>query len=105
MNVLKKYFDTHSGESLIQDDYDRVVNYDESGSEHITWMKVDYESIQKSNGFVSDWSLDSLLKAGINPNFPIHTGNSTRLEGIDVVSEAAAIADTLIAEDTNKNEE
>lgn len=105
MSVLKNYFNKKTGESLIQDDYERVVNYDEKGDEIVTWKKVDYEAIQKSNGDVSDWSLDALLKAGINPNFPIHTGNATRLEGIDVVNRAAVIADTLITEDTNKNKE
>lgn len=82
----------------------RVVNHDKDGNEIITYEEFDYPSFQDSLGVVENWSLESLLKAGVNPNFPIHTGNPTRLDGIDVVNQAAAIADSLLAEEGNKDE-
>lgn len=98
MSVLSAYFDSSLNQaSPVQKDYSRVVNYDENGNEYITWEEVDYSSLQAANGKVSDWSLNSLLSAGINPNFPIRTGLNTRLEGIGVVSEATAIADEILS--------
>lgn len=102
MSVLSAYFDESVNQSSpIQKDYKRVVNYDKDGNEIITYEEVDYPSLQESLGLVSDWSLDSLLKAGINPQFAIHTGNPTRLEGIDYVNEASALADEILASQAN----
>lgn len=104
--MIKKYFSKDVDQcSPVQVDYERVVNYDADGNEIITWEEVDYPAIQAANGAIQDWSLNALLAAGINPNFPIHTGNNTRLEGIDVVNQATAIADEILAEDTNNNKE
>lgn len=104
--MIHKYFSKDIDQcSPVQVDYERVVNYDADGNEIITWEEVDYPAIQNANGIVQDWSLNALLSAGINPNFPIHTGNNTRLEGIDVVNQAAAMADSILAEDTNNNNE
>ena len=86
-------------------DYKRVVSHDEDGNEYVTWEPIDYASYQKSLGFVGDWSLDSLLKAGINPNFPIHTGSNTRLEGITELENIAAYADTILNENNELNNE
>lgn len=98
MSVLKKYFrkDT-SWCSPVRDDLVRIVNYDKDGNEKITYEKFDYEAHQKKQGTVDMWSLDSLLKAGINPDFPIHTGLNTRLEGLSTIADAEAIADSLIS--------
>lgn len=97
MSVLSKYFSKKVNQcSPVQKDYERMVNYDEDGNEFITFVEVDYPSIQAANGVVEDWSLKALLAAGINPNFGIHTGNPTRLEGIGVVNDAAAIAESII---------
>lgn len=106
MSVLSKYFSKSVNQaSPVQKDYNRVVNYDEDGNEYITFVEVDYEKFQKSLGTVDMWSLDSLLKAGVNPNFPIHTGNTTRLEGLSSLSEYEAVADAILAENNNdKNE-
>lgn len=99
MSVLKKYFDKKIHQSSpVQVDYDRVCNYDEDGKEFIVFEKVDYPKIQKANGRVKDWTLDALLAAGINPNFPIHTGYNTRIEGVDVINQASAVADEIFAE-------
>lgn len=99
MSVLEKYFDTGIDQrSPVQVDYERKVNYDEDGNEFITYELVDYPKIQAANGSVKDWSLNALLKAGINPNFPIRTGINTRLEGIDLVISFEDEADEILAE-------
>lgn len=101
--VLDKYFSAGIDQSSpVQKDYDRKVNYDEDGNEFITWEEVDYPKLIRSLGSVSDWSLNSLLKAGINPNFSISTGNPTRLEGLGVIDGAQAYVDALFAENENK---
>lgn len=105
MSVLKHYFDKSVNQaSPVQPDYDRVVNYDEDGNEFITYVEVDYPKIQESHGLVGDWSLDALLKAGINPNFSIHTGNPTRLEGIGTIQDAEAYVDSLLVDDLPEGE-
>lgn len=105
MSVLKKYFDKKINQSSpVQVDYNRVCKYDEDGKEFIVFEKVDYPKIQKSNGKVKDWTLDALLAAGINPNFPLHTGYNTRIEGVDVIKQAEATADAIFA-DLEKNNE
>lgn len=104
MSVLKTHFDASVNQaSPVQKDYVRKVNIDADGAEFITYEEVDYRSVQKANGDVSLWKLDSLLKAGINPDFPIHTGNPTRLDGIDVITKAAAIADSILADENKES--
>lgn len=76
-------------------DLERVVNYDSDGNEYITFQEVDYPSIQQSHGSWSDWSLESLLKAGIDPAFSIHTGYNTRLAGLDDVNQILSDVDSL----------
>lgn len=90
--------------SPVMDDYVRKVNYDEDGNEIITYEKFDSEKYQRSLGFVTDWSLDSLLKAGIDPAFPIHTGNNTLLDGINTISEWSAMADSVLADNAPQAE-
>lgn len=72
-------------QSRVCDDYQRTVNVDEKGDEHITFDKVDYKKIQDSLGDYQKWSLKSLVDAGVDPDFGIKTGFGTRLEGISVV--------------------
>lgn len=99
MRVYKKLFNYDLDQrSPVVEDSVRVVNYDSDGNEFITWQKFDYAAHQKSLGSVDMWSLDALLKAGISPDFPIHTGNNTRLEGLDTIAQAAAIADSILAD-------
>lgn len=105
MSVLKKYFNSSLDQSSpIVDDFERVVNYDEDGNEYITYVKFDYKQYQISLGTVDMWSLDSLVKAGIDPSFSIHTGLSTRLEGIDTVNAAVAAFDKVFDEDSTKKD-
>lgn len=104
MSHLKTQFDYECNQfSPVREDLARVVNYDEDGNEFITWEPIDYDKIRVENGSLKDWNLDTLLKAGINPNFPIKTGLNTRLEGIEQVQKAAAVADEILA-DAGKEE-
>lgn len=104
MDVLFKNFsydiDQHSP---VLEDVSRIVQYDEDGNELVSYLPIDYPKIQASFGSVLDWSLDALLKAGINPNFPIHTGLNTRLEGVDVVAQYAAFAEDVLNSENESN--
>ena len=98
MSVLKAYFESSVNQySPSRGDVQRKVNYDEDGNEFIVYEDVDYPALVASRGCVSDWSLDALLKAGVNPNFPIHTGYNTRLDGIDVIGDFDAAAQEVLA--------
>ena len=101
-NVLEMYFDdTVNQLSPVEIDYVRKVEHDEKSGEYIVYEPFDYADYQKSLGPVQNWSLEALLRAGIDPSFAIHTGNPTRLEGISTIEGAAAIADELVAEIEN----
>lgn len=100
MSVLSKYFSKKVDQcSPVQNDLARKVNYDEDGQEFISYESVDYPKFQASLGTVDDWSLNALLKAGINPAFPISTGLNTRLEGIDVLEDYKALAESLLVDE------
>lgn len=78
-------------------DVERKVEFDEDGKEIVSFVPVDYKKINDERGTVDNWSLDSLLKAGINPNFGIHTGSSvSRIEGFDVIENASKDVDVLL---------
>lgn len=101
MSVLKSNFVKKSYNSPLADDVTRKVLFDEDGNEKVVFEKVDYKQLAKNREGVEVWSLSSLLKAGINPDFNIHTGLNTRLEGVGVISDAAATLEKLVAEDNN----
>lgn len=104
MSVLKKYFDSSlNQESPVQPDFERFIDVDENGNEYVSWKETDYTSIRLRNGSVSAWSLNSLLAAGIDPKFGIHTGNPTRLEGVGVVNDASAYLDSIMSETKNED--
>lgn len=84
--------------SSVVPDYCRVIKRDSDGKESICFQQVDYASYQKSLGSAEDWSLNSLQKAGINPNFAIHTGFGTRLEGLSELARLNAIGEKLLEE-------
>lgn len=106
MSVLKAYFDSSIDQcSSVVKDFVRVQSFDELDNEYITYEEFDYPTFQKSLGVVEDWSLDALIKAGIDPSFSIHTGLSTRLEGVDMINDATAAFDKVFAKDTIKNED
>ena len=104
-NVLTNQFNYDLNQcSPVREDLVRVVKKDEKGEEHIVYEPFDYPSYQKSLGLVDNWSLDNLLKAGINPDFGINTGFNTRLEGIGFVDSASAFVEKLVNESNESKE-
>lgn len=98
-NVLQKYLNEGiSLQSPIQEDTMRVVKHDEEGNELVSYVPVDGEALIKSNGKAYAWSLNSLMSAGINPDFPISTGYNTRLAGIGAIVDAAAQINSILDE-------
>ena len=108
MSVISKYFNKDLNQSSpVQIDLARVVNLDDEGNEFITWEEVDYSKIQASLGTGDQWSLNALLAAGIDPSFPIHTGNPTRLDGFTEVMNAIDVINSELdapAAETPENE-
>lgn len=98
-NVLTRLFDfDFNVASPVRDDFVPVEKRDEDGNVFTVYEKFDYPKHQASLGLVKDWQLDNLLKAGINPNFSIHTGSNTRLEAAVGVADFASEADSILAE-------
>lgn len=96
MSVLEKYQNRKLNQSSpVQKDYRRVTKLDENGCEHVSFVEVDYPALQKSLGFADDWSLQNLVKAGINPDFQIATTFSTRLEAQNYLNGLSEAIDTL----------
>lgn len=85
-------------QSPVQDDVFRKVNLDGDGNEFVTYEKVDYPKLQESLGAFSNWALNALLAAGIDPSFSIHTGNPTRIEGASAIDDFSQVADAIINE-------
>lgn len=96
-SVIQSLFN-YSGafKSPVIDDFERVEKRSDD-SVDVVYQKVDYPSVQQSHGKVTDWSLNSLLKAGVNPQFSIHTGFGTRLEGVSELQKLSAVADAVLA--------
>lgn len=108
LSVLESHFDKSINQnSPCHDDYLRVSKFDEDGREIVSYQKADYSDLISSHGSVSDWSLDNLLKAGINPNFSIHTTANSRIESDadvkDVVAEVEAAISQSEGEGENSN--
>ena len=100
-SYLEQHFDYDCNQcSPVRLDYERTVSYDSDGNEFVSWLPVDYSLLRQRNGSVVDWSLENLLKAGVNPDFPIKTGLNTRLEGVCFIEQASAVADSIL-NDTN----
>lgn len=98
--IIDKYFNKSLNQaSPVIPEYARVVDYDEKGNEFISYQPVDTKKIIKSNGKVTDWQLNSLLKSGINPAFGIHTGEVSRIEGVETLNVLERDVDMLLAKD------
>lgn len=96
--VLKKYFDPKVNQfSPNCEDFVRVVKHDEKNGEHVVYEKFDSAEYQQSLGPVSNWSITSLMKAGISPDFPVSTGYNSRIEGINTVFKADEYSEKLIS--------
>lgn len=87
--------------SPVGEDSVRVVKFGKDGEELVTFEPIDYKSIRDSHGTVDLWSLNSLIKAGVNPDFNIHTGFNSRIEGVDVVNQFESEIDSIIASDVD----
>ena len=89
--VQKTHYDYNiDGASPTCGDVERVVNKDEKGQEVISFVGVDYKLLEKSRPTVEYYDLQSMIKAGININVPIHTGINSRIEGADAVENMAS---------------
>lgn len=105
LNVGQKYFDPSVDQrSPLVDDYVRTVHHDEKGGEYVTYEKFDSAEYQKELGPVENWSLDSLIKAGIDPRFGIHTTSPSRMEGASVMNDFVEKSESLYKE-INENAE
>lgn len=101
MSVQKHLFNPISQFSPVIPTYDLQKCYDEEGNVIMTWEKTNGDSLIRANGSADLWSLDALMKAGINPeSMHIHTGYSTRLDGINDLQSVAAEVEAAV----NNNE-
>lgn len=100
MSVLHSQFDY----KLCQDspyvvDYRRVCNFDKDGVEIVTFVEKDFPSIVKSHGKVSDWSLTSMIKAGIDPkSLHVNTSAITNLDNFNDMSAWNQVVDDVLNE-------
>ena len=105
LSVLESHFDKSINQnSPCHDDFVRVSKFDEGGHEVVTYQKADYSTSIASHGVASDWSLDNLLKAGINPNFSIHTTANSRIESYSDVKAVVAEVEAAISQSEGENE-
>lgn len=100
MSVLHSQFDYKlSQDSPYVEDYRRVSNFDKDGVEVVTYVEKDFPSIVKSHGKVSDWSLTSMVKAGIDPSsFHVQTSSATRLDSFNELSSWSQAVDSVLNE-------
>lgn len=73
-----------------------TIEHDAEGATLEKFITIDESEAIKSNGTSDMWLLGSLLKAGIDPKFGIHTGDATHLEGVDTIKQFASEADKII---------
>lgn len=82
-------------------DYERIIKM-VNENEVVTFIEVDNHKRVIANGCEADWKLNNMLKAGINPQTGIHTGNNTRLAGINELNIFKVTTDKLF-EKTEEN--
>lgn len=78
-----------------------VVDYERNstiveGNEVVSFVEVDNRKRVIANGSEADWKLNNMLKAGINPATGIHTGNTTRLAGLNDLNTFKVATDKLL---------
>lgn len=96
MSFLSKYFSPDLVfPSPVQKTYDQVSDFVD-GVEVRSFVEVDYPKIVASHGSVVDWSLESLVKAGINPSFAIRTSSTSRLDDASSVSSLNSVVDSIL---------
>lgn len=104
-NVLTRLFNYELKQaSPVREDFVQVEKRDEDGNIFTVYEKFDYPRFQASLGLVKDWSLNALLRAGVNPSFTISTGFNTRLEAADQFADISAAADAILADNVSNGE-
>lgn len=83
-------------------EYHRQEFPDANGESHVAYVKTDLNSVRVSNGTGDLWNLSTMLKSGVNPQTPIHTGNNTRLEGISQLNNFVETAENILTEKPNE---
>lgn len=82
-------------------DYRRVDSFDDVGKAYTAFIPCSCKDVTRELGSVENWSLQKLVKAGIDPNTGIHTGYATRLDGLNDLASFSNMADSL----TSKTDE
>lgn len=107
MSTLKNNFNYKlNGSSPVHvlEDLALRIKKDKDGNSIPVFEPIDYKKIAEDNGTVDMWQLDNLLAAGINPDFPVHTGYNTRLEGIGELGSITEGIDEWLASQKNNEE-
>lgn len=102
-SVLQKFFNVSvSHFSPVIPEVIRKVEFDEAGVELVHFVPLDSWAVIKSNGNVSDWSLDNLIKSGVNPrSMSVITSSPSRFENVGVVQKLSADVESVL--DSVKN--
>ena len=99
MNVLQRHYDFQVDVfSPDCPDYIKTTTVNESGNPIPVYVEVDNKKLCESLGTVDNYSLRSLLAAGINPDTHIHTGLASRLDGFSVVKSVESALNNLETE-------
>lgn len=101
-NAQKTHYNPKSYVSPVIPSYDMVNLVDENGDSKISWKEVNGDDLIRSHGTCNMWSLDNLMKAGIDPSsLKVRTGYNSRIEGFDDLNIVTAEVEKIINE---KNE-
>lgn len=102
-SVLQKFFnESVSHFSPVIPEYVRQVEKDETGDEYVHFVPLDSVSVIQANGSALDYSLNTLIKSGVNPlSMNVVTSSPSRLENVPVVQKLGSDVDSLL--NTPKN--
>lgn len=104
-DVLSSHFDSRVNQNspcLVTHSVKLFV--DQDGIEHSSF--VEDTPSDEDLGSMYDWTISSLRNAGINPNFAIHTGNVSRVDGAaDIDSVQQDVEDNFKEVESENNEE
>lgn len=105
-SVLESHYDKkRNGFSPTCPTFDMHEVFAEDGSRSVIFKETDLQKeIMEPNGKYENWKLDSLLRAGINPNTGINTSPSSRIEVGASINELANSVETQINVESEKVE-
>lgn len=94
MNSLAlKYNHSINTASPLFEGLERIVNYDQDGNEVISFA---VSNVKLNFGKVVNFSLDSMIKAGINPDsMRVNTSSVSRVDSLDKFDELSQIAEKV----------